>query len=84
MANIPFGYLCEVDRVEKLEDGIHHRIWIQTLCPKKYTLVFELWKVGPDFKPGFRFWLDFEDGTKKRLCLRRLEGSSDILRKVEE
>lgn len=35
MADIPFGYLCEVDRVEKLEDGTHHRIWIQTLYPKK-------------------------------------------------
>lgn len=57
MADIPFGYLCEVDRVEKLEDGIHHRVWIQTLCPKKYTMVFKLWKVCPDFKPGFRFWL---------------------------
>lgn len=84
MADIPFGYLCEVDRVEKLEDGMHHRIWIHTLCPKKYTMVFTLWQIGPDFKPGFRFWLDFEDGTEKRLCLRRLEGPSDILRKVEE
>ena len=35
MVDIPFGYLCEVDHVEKLEDGIHHRIWLQTLCPKK-------------------------------------------------
>lgn len=34
MADILFGCLCEVDRVEKLEDGMHHRIWIRTLCPK--------------------------------------------------
>ena len=57
MADIPFGYLCEVDRVEKLEDGMQHRVWIQTLCPKKYTMVFTLWKVNPVLKPGFRFWL---------------------------
>lgn len=65
MADIPFRHLCEVDRIEKLEDGIHHRIWIQTLYPKKYTIVFTLGQVGPDFKPGFRFWLDFEDVTKE-------------------
>lgn len=64
MADIPFGYLCEVDRVEKLEDGMHHRVWLQTLCPKKYTMVFTLRKVNPVLKPGFRFWLEFEDGTK--------------------
>ena len=57
MADILFGYLCEVDRVEKLEDGMQHRIWIHTLCPKKYTMVFTLWKVNPVLKPGFRFWL---------------------------
>lgn len=66
MADIPVEYLCEVDRVEKLEDGMHHRIWIHTLCPEKYTMVFTLGQVGPDFKPGFRFRLDFEDGTKER------------------
>lgn len=59
MADIPFGYLCEVDRIEKFEDGIH------TLCPKKYTMVFTLGWIGPGWKPGFRFWLDIEDGTKK-------------------
>lgn len=63
MADILFGCLCEVDRVEKLEDGMHHRIWIHTLCPKKYAMVFTLGQVSPYFKPGFRFWLDFEDVT---------------------
>lgn len=65
MDDILFGYLCEVDRIEKLEDGIHHRIWIQTLCPRKTTMVFTLGQVGPSWKPGFRFWLDIEDGSDK-------------------
>ena len=65
MADIPFEYLCEVDRVENLEDGIHYRIWIQTLWPKKYTMIVTLGKISPEFKPGFRFWLNVEDGTKE-------------------
>lgn len=35
MDDILFGYLCEVDHVEELEDGIHHRVWVHTLCPRK-------------------------------------------------
>lgn len=65
MDDIIFGYLCEVDHIEELEDGIHHRVWIQTLCPRKNTMVFTLGRISPNFKPGFRFWLDFEDGTKE-------------------
>lgn len=65
MADILAEYLCEVDRVEKLEDGTHHRVWVHTLCPKQYIMVFTVGKVGSNFQPGFKFRLDFEDGFKK-------------------
>lgn len=65
MGDILFGYLCEVVRIDELENGIHHRVCIQTLCPRKNTIVFTLERINPNFKPGFRFWLDIEDGTKE-------------------
>lgn len=66
MDDIIFGCLCEVDHIEELEDGIHHRVWIHTLCPRKTTMVFTWRRISSDFKPGFRFWLDIEDGSKER------------------
>lgn len=42
MADIPFGYLCEVDRVEKLEDGTTDKYDRQLMQHDEYDSTFPI------------------------------------------